>query len=197
MPNWIQALDERLLRWIGDSLRLPVLNSAVCFYSQLGDKGLLFIALALLMLCFAKTRRAGGTALTAMVLGLLVTNMTIKPLVSRDRPWIAMEDFETLIRNSDPNSFPSGHTCAAFAFAVAVCMTLPQRWARAAAVTVAILMGFSRLYVGVHFPSDVLVGAVIGSLCGLLASWLVPKMVDLFTEISQNNRKKESHHKSK
>jgi undecaprenyl-diphosphatase len=180
MPTWIQTLDERLLRWIEHSLRLPFLNEAVCFYTNLGDSGLMFIALALLMLCFARTRRAGGTALTAMTLGLVVTNLTIKPLVSRARPWVVMENFETLVRSSDQNSFPSGHTCAAFAFAVAVCMTARPRWLRAAAMAAAVLMGLSRLYVGVHFPSDVLAGAVIGSLCGALASWLVSKALERF-----------------
>jgi undecaprenyl-diphosphatase len=141
---------------------------------------MLFIVLALLMLCFAKTRRAGGTALAAMAFGLVVTNLTIKPLMSRARPWVVMEGFETLVRSSDPNSFPSGHTCAAFAFAIAVCMVLPQRWAKAAAVAAAVLMGFSRLYVGVHFPSDVLAGAFIGSMCGLLASWIVTKALERF-----------------
>jgi undecaprenyl-diphosphatase len=180
MPIWIQNLDERVLRWIGDTLRLPILNGAVCFYTKLGDSGMLFIVLALLMLCFAKTRRAGGTALAAMAFGLVVTNLTIKPLMSRARPWVVMEGFETLVRSSDPNSFPSGHTCAAFAFAIAVCMVLPQRWAKAAAVAAAVLMGFSRLYVGVHFPSDVLAGAFIGSMCGLLASWIVTKALERF-----------------
>ena len=65
--------------------------------------------------------------------------------------------------------------CAAFA--VALCMTQPQRWAKGAALALAALMGFSRLYVGVHFPSDVLAGAVIGSLCGLLAGWMVPRFL--------------------
>jgi undecaprenyl-diphosphatase len=197
MPLWIQNLDERLLRWIGDTLRVPILNDAVCYYTHLGDAGLLFIALAVLMLCFAKTRRAGGTALAAMALGMVVTNMTIKPLISRDRPWVVMEGFETLARSADQNSFPSGHTCAAFAFAIAVCTVLPWRWAKITAVLVAVLMGFSRLYVGVHFPSDVLAGAVIGSLCGLLANWIVSRMIRLFTENSQNFRKKESQHGSK
>lgn len=88
-----------------------------------------------------------------------------------------MENFAVLVTSSDPNSFPSGHTCAAFAFAVALCMTQPQRWAKGAALALAALMGFSRLYVGVHFPSDVLAGAVIGSLCGLLAGWMVPRFL--------------------
>lgn len=161
----------------GSTCCVPALNGLVSGFTGLGDAGALFIILAVILLLFRTTRRAGGTALTAMTFGLIVTNLTIKPLVSRARPWVAMENFAVLVTSSDPNSFPSGHTCAAFAFAVALCMTQPQRWAKGAALALAALMGFSRLYVGVHFPSDVLAGAVIGSLCGLLAGWMVPRFL--------------------
>ncbi len=180
MPAWLQAADEAVLRWIEGTLRTPVLDQLMTFYTNLGDAGLLFIAAALVMLLVRSTRRAGGTALTAMAFGLVVTNLTVKPLISRARPWVVMDGFEVLVKSSDPNSFPSGHTCAAFAFALALCVSLPWKWGKAAALAAAVLMGFSRLYVGVHFPSDVLAGAVIGALCGLLAGWVVPKVLDRF-----------------
>lgn len=172
MLTWIQAADESILRWL-EGLRLPALNEWMVWYTNLGNGGRIFVAAAILMLLFQKTRRGGATALTAMGFGLLVTNLTLKPLVGRLRPWVVMEDFETLVRSSDMNSFPSGHTCAAFAFAAALCRALPWRWGRWAAVAAAVLMGFSRLYVGVHFPSDVLAGTLIGTLCGLLAHRVV------------------------
>lgn len=178
MPSWIQTADENLLCWIEKTLRVPVLDQFMIFYTNLGDVGFLFLAAAFIMLLFRNTRRAGGTALTAMTFGLIVTNLTVKPLISRARPWVVLEDFEVLVKSSDPNSFPSGHTCAAFAFAVAMCVSLPQKWGRAVALAAAVLMGFSRLYVGVHFPSDVLAGAVIGTLCGLIAGWVVPRFLE-------------------
>ena len=78
-------LDASLLLAIQD-LRLDWLDPIVAFYTQLGNAGLLWIVLSLSMLCWRPTRRAGALALTAMVLGLLVTNVTIKPLVERTRP---------------------------------------------------------------------------------------------------------------
>lgn len=173
MLELIQRLDERCLRWIAETLRGPVLDGFMVFYTALGNGGWIFILLGLLMLVFRSTRRVGASSLTAMLLGLLVTNLTLKPLVARLRPWVVMENFATLVTSSDMNSFPSGHTCAAFAFAVALCVVLPQKWAKAAALLAAALMGFSRLYVGVHFPSDVVAGALAGALCGLLGAWLV------------------------
>ncbi len=175
MPSIIQQLDEQALVWIAEHVRCGLLDPFMKLYTQLGNTGMLFIALGVLMLCFKPTRKAGVSALCAMLIGLIVVNFTIKPLVSRPRPWLVIESFVNLVPEHDPNSFPSGHTNAAFAFALAVCMAAPKRWMKIAAVCAAAVMGLSRLYVGVHFPSDVLAGAVIGSLCGLLGAWAAEK----------------------
>ena len=115
----------------------------------------------------------GGTGQPAgHAAGLLCTNVALKHLVGRARPWLSVEGLVPLVEEHDPNSFPSGHTCAAFAAASAWCRTLPRRWMKVTAVVLAALMGFSRLYVGVHFPSDVLAGMAVGLLCGWLACLL-------------------------
>lgn len=173
MPDVIQQFDERALMWIAQNIRCALLDPFMKLYTQLGNTGMLFIVLGLLMLLFKPTRKAGFSALCAMLIGLVVVNFTIKPLVSRPRPWLVMENFANLVPEKDPNSFPSGHTNSAFAFALAVCVAAPKRWMKITAVCMAAVMGLSRLYVGVHFPSDVLAGAVIGSLCGLAGAWVV------------------------
>ena len=161
-------LDGQLLVAI-QGLHVAWLDPVVSFYTKMGDAGILFIALSLAMLLYRPTRKAGALALGAMVLGLLVTNVTIKPLVERARPWLVLE-LTPLVTENDPNSFPSGHTCAAFAAGLSWARALPWRWGRIAAVVLAVLMGLSRLYVGVHFPTDVAAGAVIGALCAW-AAW--------------------------
>ena len=173
MPEVIQRFDEQALVWIAQNIRNGLLDPVMKLYTQLGNAGLLFIALGLALLLFKSTRKAGFSALCAMLIGLVVVNFTIKPLMARERPWLVIQGFVNLVEEKDPNSFPSGHTNAAFAFAIALCMTAPKRWMKIAAVCAAAVMGLSRLYVGVHFPSDVLVGAVIGSLCGLLGVLVV------------------------
>ena len=176
MPNVIQQFDERALVWIAEHIRCALLDPFMKLYTQLGNTGMLFIVLGLVMLFFKPTRKAGFSALCAMLIGLIVVNFTIKPLVARDRPWLVIENFVNLVPEKDPNSFPSGHTNAAFAFAIGICAAKdPRRWMKITAVCMAVVMGLSRLYVGVHFPSDVLAGAVIGSLCGLLGAWVVKK----------------------
>ena len=172
MPEVIQRLDESVLLWIVEHLRNPVLDMIFPVYTSLGNAGVLFILAAVALLCFRSPRRAGASAGVGMLLGLLITNLTIKPLVSRPRPWVVLEGLANLATSSDPNSFPSGHSCAAFAFAVAVALTAPRRWMKAAALAAAALMAFSRLYVAVRFPSDVLAGAAIGAVCGLLGAWI-------------------------
>ena len=173
MPELIQGFDEQALVWIAQNIRNGLLDPIMKLYTKLGDAGLLFIALGLVMLLFKSTRRAGFSALCAMIIGLVVVNFTIKPLFARERPWMVLGEGFNLVEEHDPNSFPSGHTNAAFAFALALCMTAPKRWMKIAAVCAGLLMGLSRLYVGVHFPSDVLVGALIGSLCGLAGAYIV------------------------
>ena len=173
MPELIQQFDEHALVWIAEHVRCGLLDPFMKVYTQLGNAGLLFIALGLIMLVFKSTRKAGFSALCAMIIGLVVVNFTIKPLLPRDRPWLVIENFVNLVPEKDPYSFPSGHTNAAFAFALALCMSAPRRWMKITAVCMAVVMGLSRLYVGVHFPTDVLVGALIGSLCGLAGAWVV------------------------
>ncbi len=171
MPQWLQSADEAALWWIAGHLRSGVVTPILSFYTQLGNHGLLFIVLSLLLLCFKSTRRGGAAAGTGMLLGLFVTNLTIKPLMGRLRPWVVMDGFVNLVAEHDPNSFPSGHSCSAFAFAAALCFTLPRRWMKIAALAMAVVMALSRLYVGVHFPSDVLAGALVGFFSGQLV-WL-------------------------
>lgn len=170
MLDTLLQLDGQLLVAI-QGLRLAWLDPIVSIYTKLGDAGLLWIIMSIVFLLNKRTRRAGALALLAMVLGLLVTNITIKPLVERARPWLDWP-IVPLVTEKDPNSFPSGHTCAAFAAAMVWVRTLPWRWGRVLAVVMAVLMGLSRLYVGVHYPSDVLAGAVIGALC----AWVIWKV---------------------
>ena len=169
MLNWLLTLDGGVLLWIQAYLRGPVQDAILCFYTTLGNAGALFLIAAALLLCFKRTRKAGVTALLAMAVGFICTNLVLKHLVSRPRPWLDVAGLTALVVENDPNSFPSGHSTAAFAFASALWRTAPDRWMKGAALAAAVFMAFSRLYVGVHYPSDVLVGVAVGLLAGWLA----------------------------
>jgi len=172
MFELIQNLDASALLWIQDVVRQEFLNPLVCLYTKLGDSGILWIVLSAVMLCFRPTRKAGFAALVAMLFGLVLNNMIIKELVGRPRPWLDVEGLRYVIFEGDPNSFPSGHTCSSFAAASAWWRLAPKKWIRVTGLVMAVCMGLSRLYIGVHYPTDVITGAVIGVMCGWLA-WMV------------------------
>ncbi|MPN23221.1 hypothetical protein SDC9_170609 [bioreactor metagenome] len=169
-------MDGAVLMFIQNHLRADWLDGAMRFYTMLGDNGLLWIALSVLMLCFKPSRRAGFAALLAMFLGLVITNLILKILIARPRPWLDLAELLPLLEPPDPHSFPSGHTCGAFAAAGAWSRYLPRRWMKAGAVGSAVLMAYSRLYVGVHYLTDVLGGMLVGLLCAWVSVMLVEKM---------------------
>lgn len=171
MLDALLALDGSILLWIQEFVRVAFLDPIVAFYTHLGDVGILWIVVSLALLCFSKTRKAGILGLTALALSGLFTNVLLKQLVARPRPWLTVEGLRFLVVEHDPNSFPSGHTSAAFAAALAWYGAMPKRWMGITAVVLAALMGLSRLYVGVHFPSDVLAGALVGALAAWMASY--------------------------
>ena len=175
--EWLLEMEGGILLWIQEVLRGPVQDAFFSFYTQLGNGGILWIALCVVLLFFPRTRKAGFWALIAMLFGLVCTNVLLKHLVGRTRPWLVLEGLVPLVVEDDPNSFPSGHTCAAFACCVTWARCTGKRWLRCLCIAAALLMGFSRLYVGVHFPSDVLAGCAVGCLCAWL-SWRAQRAVE-------------------
>lgn len=169
MFQTLWALDSGMLLWIQNTVRQDWFNPFVELYTHLGDAGLLWIVCNAALLAYRPTRRMGMVGLTAMLFGLLITNVTLKELVSRPRPWLDVEGLYPLIQEHDPHSFPSGHTCASFAAVSAWWKFLHRGWTKGVCAGMAACMGLSRLYVGVHYPSDVLAGALVGIFCGCLA----------------------------
>lgn len=170
----LQPIDSNILLWIQNSLRNEILNKIMVAFTSLGNAGILFIIMTLAALLFAGTRKAGTTSAIALIIGLILTSILIKPIVARPRPYMITDGLYALVDMSfDPYSFPSGHTCSAFALALAWLRTMPNRKVRVSVFILAILMGFSRLYVAVHNPSDVIAGALFGALSGLIATKLV------------------------
>ena len=172
MPLAIQNMDEAVLLWIQEVARLEWLDPVVKAFTSLGNAGVLWIVLSVAMLFWRPTRKAGILAGCALIFSLLFTNLGLKLLLTRPRPYTVVEGLIPLLTSGDPNSFPSGHTSAAFSAGLVWARTLPKAWMRRVAVIQAVLMALSRLYVGVHYPSDVISGALVGTVCALLALWI-------------------------
>lgn len=140
------------------------------FITHLGSGGLLWLVVAAVMLVRKETRATGIVMILAIALSGIFTNLIIKPLFNRPRPFQSYP-VEILIGPPLGSSFPSGHTTASFAGAVAYAIMRRDklRWAL---LFMAVLISFSRLYLFVHYPSDVLVGMIIGILFAFLAKKL-------------------------
>ena len=164
-------LDGNILLWIQEYIRQDWMEGFWKGITMLGDSGWFWIALSLLLMVPRRTRWIGITSLAAIVIGALITNVTLKNLVARTRPYEVVEGLVLLIEKQRDYSFPSGHTCASFAAAGVYWRMLPKKFG-IPLVILAAMIAFSRLYVGVHYPTDVLAGLLIG----LFAAWAVRHM---------------------
>ena len=176
--------DFQILFFIRDHIRNSFLNVVVPFYTTLGDDGIIWIALGLIMLIPKKTRKCGIMVLAALIVMVVFNNLLLKNLIARARPYATypelIEDLIGVIHVPSSYSFPSGHTVSAMAVAFTV---LTQHKKLGSIVLVfAILMGLSRLYVGVHFPTDVYGGMIVGAIIALFVYWaekkITPKLVE-------------------
>lgn len=165
-------IDGQSLIWIQENLRFAFLTPIMKFITHLGDAGIFWILLTLGLLIFKKTRRVGIMSAVALLGALIIDNIILKNLVGRIRPYEVVDGLQCLIGAQKDFSFPSGHTGSAFASAVVCFKELPKRYGIPFLV-LAFLIAFSRLYVGVHYPTDVLAGMVIGTMLALLSCKIV------------------------
>lgn len=157
-----------LLLLIQEHLRIPALNPVMQFITHLGDAGFIWIVLTLILLILPRTRRAGAVCAAALVLNLVLTNVCLKNIIQRIRPYDVMDSLKILVEAEHDFSFPSGHTACSFAGAWAMRRTMDKKiWIPA--LVLAVLIGLSRLYVGVHYPTDILGGLIVGMLAAEIA----------------------------
>lgn len=179
--NTMQGFDTEILLWIQENLRSDVFTPFWKMLTFLGNVGWFWIVLGMVLVCFKQTRIVGISVLLSLMFSFAVTNVVLKNLVARTRPFDAVSTIIPLITRPKDYSFPSGHTSAAFAAAFICYMMLPRRYG-GAALLLAVLVACSRLYLGVHYPSDVLGGIVIA----LAGSVLVKNLVEQFQKKAAN-----------
>ena len=175
MIHFLSELDGGILLWIQDYLRNPVLTPILKVITTLGNGGAILILLTLLILMLPKTRKAGCMMMAALLGTLLINNILLKNLVARTRPYEVIEGLTYLVRRPSEYSFPSGHAGSSFAAACVMLRKLPKRYGIPAFV-LAVLIALSRLYVGVHYPSDVLFGVISGILISYAAEAVVERI---------------------
>lgn len=172
MAEAIEAMDFAVLDAIQRVMRCVAADAAMAAVSWIGG-GILWAAVGIFLLFFKKYRFCGIASLGALLTAFLLTECAVKLLVLRERPYLANPEILLAVSEPSGTSFPSAHTATSFAAAVPL-FRGKTLWGIAGCVFAA-LVGFSRLYLYVHFPSDVLIGAVLGVGIGLLCSFLAGK----------------------
>ena len=172
MLETLLNLDGGFLLFLQESVRNPILDCIMIFITSLGNGGMIWIAATILLLIPKKTRKAGVMSAVALLGSLIINNNIVKNIVQRPRPFVTFADLQIIIPTPSEFSFPSGHTSSSFAAAAVFYRHLPKKLG-IPSVILAGLIGFSRLYVGVHYPTDVIAGVLMGILLSYLAEYLV------------------------
>lgn len=149
-----------------NNIHNPILDKIMVAITTLGNAGILWIGIAVFLLFIKKTRKCGILMLVSMALGLILGNGILKNVIARERPCWIDTSIPLLIPNPHDFSFPSGHTLASFEAAVMIFLH-NKKWG-AISFILAILIAFSRMYLFVHFPTDIICGAALGALISIL-----------------------------
>ena len=173
-----EHFDLPILDWIMTNLWCPFMDAVMPVITVLGDAGIFWIALAAIFILLPKHRKMGLSMGLALLMGVVLCNMILKPAVGRIRPYdYQLEFFQRtiplLIERQHDFSFPSGHTIASFEAAVA--MLICNKKLGIPAMILAVLIAFSRMYLYVHYPTDVIASVILGTGLAFLGVFLVNK----------------------
>lgn len=178
----LNTMEFAILDFIQNNIRCGFLDFLMPKITALGNAGILWIILTVIFLISKKYRNTGIVMAAALILDLIGCNLILKPLVARERPFEINSAVNLLISAPKDYSFPSGHTAASFAAVGAMYFTKYKHWKIFGVI--ALIIAFSRLYLYVHFPTDVLFGALLGIACGFAAV----KIYEAVSKLSKNRR---------
>lgn len=172
------SFDLPILDWIQANLQSGFMDTVMPIITMFGDDGIFWTAWAVLLLFFPKTRKVGLGMGFAMIIGLLVCNVTLKPLIARIRPYDLQAELgitiQLLTERMHDFSFPSGHTIASFEAATVLLKNSKKMGIPA--MILAVLIAFSRMYLYVHYPTDVIFSVFAGIAFGFLGDFLAQKI---------------------
>lgn len=159
----LQNLDMEILYFINNHLRNPVFDKVMIVFTFLGDVGVVWILISLFLLVSKKYRKVGIMTICALIVSTVLGSGILKHLIQRPRPFVSDPTVEILISKPLSYSFPSGHTASSFAAAGILAKELKRYGIHA--VVLAILIAFSRMYLFVHYPTDIIGGIILGFIC--------------------------------
>lgn len=171
MLEQLQELDEQILFFIQGNWRNPVLDQVMVLITSLGNTGFLWICIAAILLFSKRRQKSGVVLMSAIFIAMFLGDEVLKPLIGRVRPCYQFPEVELLITKVSSFSFPSGHTMVGFASATV--LLYYYRKVGIIAYIIASLIAFSRLYLFVHYPSDILGGHILGIITALTAIFVL------------------------
>lgn len=167
-------IEIGILEIIRNNISNKILDTIMIIITSLGNYSILWIALTIILIVVPKTRRLGLNVLISLVIKLTLCNLILKPIIARPRPFNLNTSVKLLINKTKDYSFPSGHTASAFAVASTFLFNKNKYWKTL--IIIAILISISRLYLYVHYPTDVLGGIIIGMLSGYVGTIISNKI---------------------
>lgn len=167
MFQFLLNIDNNILFFIQEHLRTNWLTPIMIWITNLGNSGFIALVACISLTAIKKTRKIGYMSTFSLLINFIITNLILKNVVARIRPYEVLQGLDLLVKNAHDYSFPSGHTSSVFAVSGIIFLTCPKK-VGIPALLFGVLMGYSRLYVGIHYPSDVLAGAVVGLVCSYL-----------------------------
>ena len=178
MFEFIINIDKTILYWIQDTLQCAFCDKFFVIATYFGEKGIFWLLSAILLIVFPKTRKIGITALAAIAVSFVLSQLVIKNIVGRVRPFEYFDWNLALMLVDIPHdsSFPSSHTAVSFAAGLAILFC--DKKFGIPAVIIAVLVAFSRMYLFVHYPSDVLAGIILGTIVAVAAFFSVRKIME-------------------
>lgn len=163
----VERIDLSLFEWF-QSFRSPVIDDLSFTISYLGDAALLWLACAVIVFVLSKRHRVAAVEIVvALIISAGLTELLLKPLVARPRPFEVLDNLLTIGNPPTSWSFPSGHVAAAAAACVVLAVHF-SRW-RVVWIALPLVMGWSRITNGMHWPSDTLIGLAVGVIAGVVA----------------------------
>lgn len=169
----MQKFDSSILNFIRDNMHGPIMDKVMVISTYLGNGGIIWIIIAMALMISKKYRRIGFMALAALILSTILGEEIIKNIVQRIRPSANISATSLLITKPLSYSFPSGHTMSSFAVAGVLAKYL--RIYALEFLSLASLISFSRLYLYIHYPTDILAGVILGLICSEIIIWIFNK----------------------
>lgn len=180
-------MEISILDWI-QTMRTPIGDMVIPLVTKLGDAGMIWILLSVVLILISRTRKSGVILAAALCVDVVLCNGILKNLFRRIRPCDINTSIQLLVARPDDFSFPSGHTAASFAATAALILAGEKKlWMPA--LVLAVFIAFSRLYLYVHYPTDILGGIAVGIFAGYAGHWIVNQLCK--KRKSCNSRKEE------